>query len=319
MRVMSLGVLSFQFLLFSLVGSEPKEDNKLTNKLIYIDQDTTPKLFYLSFIEFGNLPRGYAYLDAENEIHSVVSSEQDVKKKYRISSIFCSSVDQFLLENEFDQVRLSLGSYSFLEDKNDEINRFVDDFELLEEKSLLSFKKFIHQQVSSESSKRNEKPASFDLSLTLILLGVVLLVLFSIYKTPNIMARSKRLRVIAIRKKWIKNLYSTGKIDHSLMTKLHKRIDYLPEIITSTAFSHLDLSIFGADPELEKALRRRKRGESVSYKRVQEIYGEADAKASAIYAKAYDSSPASAEFYQLFWQPPLLLRNENVRQFADVR
>ena len=38
--------------------------------------------------------------------------------------------------------------------------------------------------------------------------------------------------------------------------------------------------------------------ESESYKRVQEIYGEADAKASAIYAKAYDSSPDSAEFYK---------------------
>ena len=31
---------------------------------------------------------------------------------------------------------------------------------------------------------------------------------------------------------------------------------------------------------------------------MQEIYGEADAKASAIYAKAYDSSSESAEFYQ---------------------
>jgi hypothetical protein len=264
MRVMSLGVLSFQFLLFSLVGSEPKEDNKLTNKLIYIDQDTTPKLFYLSFIEVGNLPRGYAYIDAENEIHSVVSSEQDVKKKYRISSIFCSSVDQFLLENEFDQVRLSLGSYSFLEDKNDEINRFVDDFELLEEKSLLSFEKIQSSSKSPpESSKRNEKPASFDLSLTLILLGVVLLVLFSIYKTPSIIAKSKSSRILAIRKKWIKSLYSTGKINQSLMTKLLKRIDYLPEIITSSALSHLDLPFSGADPELEKALRRRKSGESV--------------------------------------------------------
>ena len=37
--------------------------------------------------------------------------------------------------------------------------------------------------------------------------------------------------------------------------------------------------------------------ESESYKRVQEIYGEADAKASAIYAKAYDSSSVSSEFY----------------------
>ena len=163
MKVMSLGVLSFIFLLTALLGYEFKEDNKLASKLICIDQGTTPKLFYLSFIEVGNLPRGYAYLDAENEIHSVLSSEQDVKNEYRISSIFCSSVDQFLLENEFDQVRLSLGSYSFLEDKNDEINRFVHDFNLLEEEKLLSFEKT--QKLSkahTESYKRNEKPASFD-------------------------------------------------------------------------------------------------------------------------------------------------------------
>lgn len=264
MRVMSLGVLSFLFLLTALLGYEFKEDNKLASKLICIDQDTTPKLFYLSFIEVGNLPRGYFYLDAENEIHSVLSSEQDVKNEYRISSIFCSSVDQFLLENEFDQVRLSLGSYSFLEDKNDEINRFVHDFDLLEEEKLLSFEK-THKssKPTPESSKRNEKPVSIDSTLFLILLGVVLLVIFSIYKTPSIIAKSKSSRILAIRKKWIKSLYSTGKINQSLMTKLLKRIDHLPEFIRSSALSHLDLPLSGADPELEKALRRRKSGESV--------------------------------------------------------
>ena len=261
---MSLGVLSFLFLLTALLGYEFKEDNKLASKLICIDQGTTPKLFYLSFIEVGNLPRGYVYLDAENEIHSVLSSEQDVKNEYRISSIFCSSVDQFLLENEFDQVRLSLGSYSFLEDKNDEINRFVHDFDLLEEEKLLSFvKTHKSSKPTPESSKRNEKPVSIDSTLFLILLGVVLLVIFSIYKTPSIIAKSKSSRILAIRKKWIKSLYSTGKINQSLMTKLLKRIDHLPEIIRSSAFSHLDLPLSGADPELEKTLRRRKSGESV--------------------------------------------------------
>ena len=37
--------------------------------------------------------------------------------------------------------------------------------------------------------------------------------------------------------------------------------------------------------------------ESEAYKRVQEIYGEADAEASAIYASAYNQSDDSAEFY----------------------
>ena len=37
--------------------------------------------------------------------------------------------------------------------------------------------------------------------------------------------------------------------------------------------------------------------ESEAYKTVQEIYGETDAKASAIYAEAYDQNAQSAEFY----------------------
>ena len=37
--------------------------------------------------------------------------------------------------------------------------------------------------------------------------------------------------------------------------------------------------------------------ESEAYKTVQQIYGEADANASAIYAKAYNQSDKAAEFY----------------------
>lgn len=38
--------------------------------------------------------------------------------------------------------------------------------------------------------------------------------------------------------------------------------------------------------------------ESIAYKRIQEIRGEADAKATEIYAKAYDRRPEAAEFYK---------------------
>jgi membrane protease subunit HflC len=37
--------------------------------------------------------------------------------------------------------------------------------------------------------------------------------------------------------------------------------------------------------------------ESTAYRRIQEISGEADAKATEIYARAYNQSPAAAEFY----------------------
>jgi membrane protease subunit HflC len=38
--------------------------------------------------------------------------------------------------------------------------------------------------------------------------------------------------------------------------------------------------------------------ESEAYRKVQEIEGEADAKATEIYAKAYDSSPESRELFE---------------------
>ncbi|MGZ8188703.1 MAG: protease modulator HflC, partial [Methylosarcina sp.] len=38
--------------------------------------------------------------------------------------------------------------------------------------------------------------------------------------------------------------------------------------------------------------------ESMAYKRVQEIRGEADAKATEIYAKAYTQKPEAAEFFR---------------------
>jgi membrane protease subunit HflC len=49
------------------------------------------------------------------------------------------------------------------------------------------------------------------------------------------------------------------------------------------------------DGRREKELREI---ESGAYKRVQEIEGAADAEASEIYAKAYNTSPAAADFYQ---------------------
>ncbi len=54
--------------------------------------------------------------------------------------------------------------------------------------------------------------------------------------------------------------------------------------------------------EAAKIIGRKERDlqeiESESYKRVQEIQGQADAKASAIYAEAYDSSEEAADFYR---------------------
>ncbi len=50
-------------------------------------------------------------------------------------------------------------------------------------------------------------------------------------------------------------------------------------------------STAGAQKELDQI-------ESEAYRKVQELKGKADAEATEIYAKAYNTSPAAADFYQ---------------------
>ena len=60
-----------------------------------------------------------------------------------------------------------------------------------------------------------------------------------------------------------------------------------------------------------------KRINSEAYKTVEEIRGEADAKATAIYAEAYNQSPAAAEFYQ-FVETLELYRNSLSKEASVI-
>jgi membrane protease subunit HflC len=88
-----------------------------------------------------------------------------------------------------------------------------------------------------------------------------------------------------------------------------KRINYKPEVIEKIyarmASERLQIAerfrSEGAG-EAAKIIGRKERDlltiESAAYRREQEIRGKADAEATAIYANAYTSSPAAADFYQ---------------------
>ena len=91
----------------------------------------------------------------------------------------------------------------------------------------------------------------------------MLLTLLGYMQAPRFLFKSKQKKIRLIRKKWINTLWEKGIIDANKKGKLLNQLDSLTHLIRRGELSHLDLPFSGADPELEKALRRRKSGESV--------------------------------------------------------
>ena len=264
MMVMSLGVLSFLLLLTPLLGSEPKEDNKLTNKLIYIDQQIDPQLFYLCFKKRGELPHHFYYLDSRNEVLAVAEvNNYEFQPQYEISTVYCNSIDLYVLQEELNRIGLSHDSFSFLADKQDIINQFVADFDFREQEILLSSHFKTQKAVSVHPKTKNEKSKEFDSSIWFMIGGALLLTLLGYMQAPRFLFKSKQTKIRSIRKKWVNTLWKKGIIDANKKVRLLNQLDSLPRLIKSGQLSHLDLPLSGADPELEKALRRRKSGESV--------------------------------------------------------
>jgi hypothetical protein len=264
MRVMSLGVLSFLLLLTSLVGSEFKNNNKLTNKLIYIDQQVDPQLFFLCFKKRGEPLHHFYYLDPQNEVLAVAEvNNYEITTEYKISTVFCNSIDQYVLHEELNRIDLSLDSLSFLASKKDIIKKFVADFDFREQEILLSTHLKPPKGVFDNPKTKNDKLKQFDSSIWLMTGGALLLTLLGYMQGPRFLSKGKHAQVRSVRKKWVNILWKKGIIDANEKGILLSHLDSLPHLIKSGQLSHLDLPLSGADPELEKALRRRKSGESV--------------------------------------------------------
>jgi hypothetical protein len=261
---MSLGVLSFLLLLTPLVGSEPEEDNKLTNKLIYIDQQVDPQLFYLSLKKRGEPPHYFYYLDPQNEVLAVAEvNNYEIQPQYEISTVFCNSIDLYVLQEELNRIGLSRNSLSFLANKQNIINQFVADLDFREQEILLSSHFKAQKAVSDHPKTKKEKPKEFDSSIWLMMGGALLLTLLGYMQAPRFLFISKQTKIRSLRKKWINTLWENGIIDANNKGILLSQLDRLPYLISSGKLSYLDLPLSGTDPELENALRRRKRGESV--------------------------------------------------------
>lgn len=264
MRVMSLGVLSFLFFLTSLLGAEFIEDNKLTHKLIYLDQRVDPQLFYLSFKKKGELPHHFHYLDPQNEVLAVAEvNNYEIQPEYEISTVFCNSIDLYVLQEELNRVGLSHDPFSFLADKKDIIDQFVAEFDFREQELLLSTDLKTTKAASVSQKTKNEKLNKFDSSIWFMVGGALFLTILGYMQAPRFLFRSKQDKVRSMRKKWVNTLREKGIIDAKNKGILLSQLDRLPNLIIREELSHLDLPLSGADPELEKALRRRKRGESV--------------------------------------------------------
>jgi hypothetical protein len=223
---MSLGVLSFLFLLTSLVGSEFKEDNKLTNKLIYIDQQVDPQLFYLCFKKKGEPPHHFYYLDPQNEVLAVAEvNNYEFQPQYEISSVFCNSIDLYVLQEELNRIGLSRNSLSFLANKQDIINQFVADFDFREQEVLLSSRLNSRKAISVNPGTKNEKPKEFDSSIWFMIGGALLLTLLGYMQAPRFLFKSKQKKIRSIRKKWINTLWEKGIIDANKKGKLSNQFN----------------------------------------------------------------------------------------------
>jgi len=210
------------------------------------------------------LPHHFQYLDPQNEVLAVAEvNNYEIQPQYEISTVLCNSIDLYILQEELNRIDLSHNSLSFLANKQDIINQFVADFDFREQELLLSSHFRTPKSTSVSQKTKNEERNEFDSSIWFMVGGALLLTILGYMQAPRFLFRSKQGKVRAMRKKWVNTLREKGIIDANKKGILLSQLDRLPNLISREELSHLDLPLSGADPELEKALRRRKRGESV--------------------------------------------------------
>ena len=234
-----------------------------------IDLTSEPRLQYLCLRNLDPLSLGFSYLQDEDYEVSKIGSSKDINdtEKLFISNVTYLALEQHLLKLSENMVQNELNHLSFLLDKDEEIAEFLVNFYNEQEKIL--FKSMSGTVLEPEPLKsanqdlKRERKKDFDSSILLIIVGVVILVVVAIFKSPSILGKHGIHKTRAVRKRWLSRLVAKGLIDSNTQSRIIRHIDDLPRWIRAKEFSHLDLPTTGADPELEVALRRRKSGESV--------------------------------------------------------
>jgi len=267
MKVMFLCILSL--FLLEIAKASTREDFFFPHTFLEIDLTSKPRLQYLCLRKLDPLSLGFSYLQEEgSEVNNIGSSKDfNATGKLFISNVSYLALEQHLLNLSENPVQNELSNNSFLVDKDEAIADFLVNY-YNEQESLLFANKSKDEKESNtlnsaNQSLKKEKKSKFDYSVFIWVVLAGLIVYFAFYQSPSIISKSATKRIHAQRRKWLAHLLSSGRIETSIYNLLLNQIDDLPRLIKTKEFAHLDLPTSGPDSELEVALRRRKRGESV--------------------------------------------------------
>jgi len=267
MKVMFLCILSL--FLLEIAKASTREDFLFPHTFLEIDLTSKPRLQYLCLRKLDPLSLGFSYLQEEgSEVNNIGSSKDfNATGKLFISNVSYLALEQHLLNLSENPVQNELSNNSFLVDKDEAIADFLVNY-YNEQESLLFANKSKDEKESNtlnsaNQSLKKEKKSKFDYSVFIWVVLAGLIVYFAFYQSPSIISKSATRRLHAQRMRWLKHLHTSGRVETANYNFLLSHVDDLPRLIREKEFAHLDLPTTGADPALEVALRRRKRGESV--------------------------------------------------------
>jgi len=270
MKVLFFCILSCPLLLADGIAESNKPDlSFFSHTFLEIDLTSKPRLQYLCQKNLDPLSLGFSYLKQKtNEVSNIGSSKDfNGTRKLFISNVTYLALEQHLLKLAENMVQNEHSHLSFLVDKDEDIAEFLVNFHNKQEKTIFQSRSETEPEPASLKSAnqvlKRERKKDFDSTILVIIAGVVILVIAAILKSPSVIGRREEHKTRAVRKRWLSRLVAKGLIDSNIHRNLIRNIDDLPRWIRAKEFAHLDFPPTGADPELEVALRRRKRGESV--------------------------------------------------------
>ena len=252
-----------------LLGYEQDAADKLQYKLVDFDQNSIPLIQYYCFKKLDPLSFGFSYTEESYSDWFQIAEIKDINTSHLtyISSVDAIIVNSSLFNTNSTGLRGGLQSLSFLHDKEEIFELFSNKTE--DETAFLLNKSTVEAEDSPNSHTENighegkNSQTKFYYTIIVIILTLALVIYLAAYFSPSIIYKSSLFGILAQRKRWLKKLLSSGKVNAKTYDFLLRKIEDLPRWIRAKEFAHLDLPTAGADPELEVALRRRKSGESV--------------------------------------------------------
>ena len=251
-----------------LLGFEESSDEMIMFKLVDFDQNSIPLMQYYCFKKLDPLSFGFSYTHESNRDWFQIAEITDINTSHLtyISSVDATKINSALFNTNSTDFNGVLGDSTFLAGKD-------ETFKLFSNKIADNSAAFLNQPTTAKDLTnsipknfgvvRKSTQTKFDYTIIVIILIFALIIYFATYISPSIVSRSSNFGIHAKRKRWLTNLLSSGRIESANYNFLIRNIDDLPRWIREKEFAHLDLPSTGADPELEVALRSRKRGESV--------------------------------------------------------